>query len=251
MARLDSEYQSRAGELLTDPHSYRYWQPTGDDWRKLFICQAMWAHDSKHSEPALLVPRPKKARGRPKADMWTRARFVNTARHRIASRESIPVTAVSKKAASIEAEKLIKKAARAGDWRGAIPTAATIEEAWSDLHIEDDGTSPELPAWMEPFLEGPRHLAEIERVADKLGMARNLPTDYTEFASWAFGRVDSADRLPGDLTSWADYNRHLDYRYGAEVLRAKGLTPEQIEAEILRGTALYRDLLDEFEGLTS
>ncbi|KXU30937.1 hypothetical protein A0J57_14040 [Sphingobium sp. 22B] len=214
LKRLEDEFQADIEKLRSAPHSYRYWRPTADDWRRLAICQAMYAHESDRAESALLAPLPKKSRGRPKADMWSRAHFVYSARALIAKQQGISARDVPQKAASEKAAALIAMAARNGDWLGCVPSAATIEEAWASLHIDEydeDGEpkSPEFPAWMRTRFDIHDHLSAIERAADRLGLQNQLPADVNDFLSWADGRIHSSERFASMPRSWADYHQQL------------------------------------------
>lgn len=237
LKRLEDEFQADIEKLRSAPHSYRYWRPTADDWRRLAICQAMYAHESDRAESALLAPLPKKSRGRPKADMWSRAHFVYSARALIAKQQGIPARDVSQKAASEKAAALIEMAARHGDWRGHVPSAGTIEEAWADLHIDEwdeDGEpkSPEFPTWMGTRFDIHDHLSTIERAADRLGLQNQLPVDLNDFLGWASGRIDNCDRFSPVPQNWAEYHE-----------RVAELVPDEQE--------WYRLLMDEYLRLPS
>ncbi|HKR16615.1 hypothetical protein [Rhizorhapis sp.] len=209
LKRLEREFESDILRLLADPHSYRYWKPTAENWRRLAICQAMYAHKSSTAEPSLLVPLPRKGRGRPKADLWHRAHYVYSARAILAKEKKIPVREVSQKAASEKAAKLIAEAARAGHWRGKVPSATTIEEAWSDLYIDDEQKSPDLPAWMMARRDIQDHLKRIEAAADCLGLQSQMAPDLHDFLAWLAGQITADEQLAATPSDWAEYHQQL------------------------------------------
>lgn len=263
--RVQTAFEIDIEAMRSDPRYYCYWQPTCEDWRRLAILQAASERNGKDIEAALLPPlKQAKKRGRPKADMWTRARFVYAARaqliEQIAKRDEIDpkkVTVTNSDVAQA-ASKLIAAAAKKGHWDGPTLTPGTIEAAWSELHIDDENQAPEYPERMRRALDWNNHVKDIESKADRLGIAANLPNrlnenlglpaEFSVFARWAAERVNDADRLPSGLRDWGDYRQHLRKAYEFKVLKKQnpGISEQDALRERARVNSLYAELLYEF-----
>lgn len=231
--RLSDRAEADYAQIRRDPYSYKNWEPSSEDWRRLAICQSMWAHDSKVNEPELLVPMHKRGRGRPQTGIyWTYAAFVEMALRKLAKEGAVTEDQIEQGAAAAEAVKLMKEAVKAGQWNGDIPEATTIEVAWGKLHLDDSDRSPAPPPAVQFRLDVKDHLKRIESVADRLGMRRNLTPEFSEFAGWAAEKVRPATEMPPYVRCW--------WTYGLWIKNA----PVAVQTT-------YKAILSEFYDLTS
>lgn len=212
--RLKAEARADILRIQSDPYSYRYWVPGKNDYRRLVICQAMWAHDTRLSDPDLLFPLPKKGRGRPSTGkMWTYSQFAKMAYRKLelereeadADEQKLLDPPIEQAAVAAAAIELINESAKEGEWTGIIPEASTIEVSWKHLNVDVEGKDPPYPPAIQRLEDATAHLKSIENAADMLGMRRNLSPEYPEFARWAAAKLWVEENQDPQQQPWFEH----------------------------------------------
>ena len=211
-ARLKAQATADYRRLEADPYSYRYWQPTAEDLRRLAIRQAITAHEPKPGDPDLLIPLPKRGRGRPETGvLWKYAEYaemgIRKAEDDLRKYEAdnkLPagsgkVKQINAAAAAVE---MMNEAAKEGEWVGILPGAETIESLWGKMFPVNPENNPPLPPDMQFYHDALAHEQEVERAVDRLGpLGRHAPA-FEDFADWAFAKIAAKYRVPEHIVSW-------------------------------------------------
>ena len=211
-ARLKAKATADYRRLEADPYSYRYWQPTAEDLRRLSIRQAITAHKPKPADPDILIPLPKKGRGRPETGaLWKYAQYAEMGLRKaeddlrkFEAENKLPVGKgkVKQIDAAAAAVKMMNVAAEDGKWTGIVPSEGTIEGLWRDMFPDDPKDTPPLPPDMQFYYDALEHEEEVEHAVDRLGLLGVLPPEFEDFADWAFAKVAAKVRVPTDIVSW-------------------------------------------------